>query len=238
MRKLIPPQLRAQIVRRFVLGQRKPIVRSGPFNGLRYVRSAVGSSYYPKLVGCYERELHDQVEQFIESSPELIIDIGAAEGYYACGLARRLPRTKVIAFEAQEHGRELLQEMARANDVSVDIRGLCGAAQLAEALGDQNSCLVVCDIEGGELSLLDPESIPALRFVSFLVETHPDKAEGVESELIARFKSSHEIEVIPTRSPSLSDLEFERPNWLVKKYWPSLTGERSAPTPWLAMRPH
>jgi hypothetical protein len=55
-----------------------------------------------------------------------IINIGAAESYYAIGLALSTPGTRgIVAFEAQELGRQLLQELAAANSVkNVDIRAL------------------------------------------------------------------------------------------------------------------
>lgn len=45
----------------------------------------------PNLVGSYESELHLQIEQLILERPQVVIDVGCAEGYYAVGLAQRLP---------------------------------------------------------------------------------------------------------------------------------------------------
>src|SRR5579859_5362525 len=58
-------------------------VRSGPFAGMRYVDASIGSAYLPKLLGIYERELHPVIEEACASRPGLIVDLGAAEGYYA-----------------------------------------------------------------------------------------------------------------------------------------------------------
>ena len=94
-------------------------VRQGPFAGLRYINRAVGSAFIPKLLGIYERELNGCVEQACAAQFPLIVDVGAAEGYYAIGLARRNPKARVIAFEMEEHGREALREMAGLNGVEV-----------------------------------------------------------------------------------------------------------------------
>src|SRR6266446_5569422 len=64
-------------------------VPKGPFAGMRYIDNAFGSAYVPKLLGIYERELNDCIERACALSFPLIIDIGAAEGYYAIGMALR-----------------------------------------------------------------------------------------------------------------------------------------------------
>src|SRR5919106_5511514 len=66
-------------------------VRSGPFAGLRYVDAAVGAPdradcLPAKLLGSYERELHHAVERQLEVGFSTIVNVGAAEGYYALGL--------------------------------------------------------------------------------------------------------------------------------------------------------
>ena len=62
-------------------------VASGPFKGTRYGELSFFSAYIPKLLGIYERELWGLIEAICESGPTLVVDIEAAEGYYAIGLA-------------------------------------------------------------------------------------------------------------------------------------------------------
>lgn len=62
---------------------------SGPFRGLFYVGESVGSSYFPKILGIYEKELHGILEANKLDSFDKIIVIGAGEGYYAVGLAKK-----------------------------------------------------------------------------------------------------------------------------------------------------
>ena len=74
-------------------------VSGGPFAGLTYPdREPI--SLVPKLLGIYERELHGAVEAAVLGQPEVIVNVGAADGYYAVGLARRCPSATVHAFEA------------------------------------------------------------------------------------------------------------------------------------------
>ena len=56
----------------------------GPFEGLQYpdARSS-GSSLLPKLIGSYEHELHEIINDALGQSYTDLVDIGCAEGYYA-----------------------------------------------------------------------------------------------------------------------------------------------------------
>src|SRR5262245_1247587 len=101
-------------------------VRAGPFKGMKYIRSSAGSCYIPKLLGIYERELYPLVEDAIKTQHDLIIDIGAAEGYYAVGLAMRCPSARVIGYELEPKSQEKLKEMVTINKQDrLEIRGGC-----------------------------------------------------------------------------------------------------------------
>jgi hypothetical protein len=163
-------------------------VSGGPFAGLSYP-DAAATSLVPKLLGIYERELHPAIEAAIAAQPELIVNVGAADGYYAVGLARRCPAAAVIAYEADPGQRELLARVAAANGVDLRIEGA------AERLPDLPAAgaLVVMDCEGCERSLLDAEP---LRDSTVIVELHDFLVPG--DEVIARFERSHAVAVIPT----------------------------------------
>jgi precorrin-6B methylase 2 len=174
------------------------IVQKGPFEGLRIVTDAAGSALIPKLLGIYERELHPAIEEIMSMNPALVVDIGAAEGFYAVGLARRLPGSRVIAFEMESPAREKLRQNAEANDVSahLSIRGCCDAESLSAALAEGSPMVVICDAEGAENEVLDPEAVPALKTASILVELHDFIRPGTTERLIERFSSTHSITTI------------------------------------------
>ena len=90
-------------------------ILSGPFQGLRYISDSVGSNWSPKLMGTYEKELWSIIESIVDHSYELIIDIGAAEGYYAVGLAYRIHKTKVLCFDSEAKAHSLIQKFAKLN---------------------------------------------------------------------------------------------------------------------------
>lgn len=173
-------------------------VAQGPFTGMRYIHHSAGSAYIPKLLGMYERELNPCVEAICTRKPSLIVDIGAAEGYFAVGLALRNSEAQVIGYEMENQSREYLKEMAILNEVvsRVTIRGKCEPADLAAALADDPAPVVVCDVEGYEQQLLDPVAVPALEKAAILVELHDFIIPRITETLRGRFGHTHHIEHI------------------------------------------
>lgn len=184
-------------------------VLAGPFRGLRYVPESVGSVHFAKLLGTYERELWPHIGKLIDRAPDGIINIGAGEGYYAAGLAWRLPGTRVTAFETDAFGRELIGRIAALNQIGarVDIRGCCTPADLAAALAGIERPAIVIDAEGAEGDLLDPARIPALVRADILVEVH-DFIAPLGELLLTRFSPTHQCEEIWSRPRTARDLPF------------------------------
>ena len=168
------------------------VVQAGPFAGLQYpVARAAGSSLAPKLLGSYELEIHDFVESAIANRPERIVNIGAGEGYYAVGMALRVPGARVHAFDTSAPARELTRALAENNGVAgrVHVHGECGISELRR-LAEEPS-LIVCDVEGAERVLLDPRSVPGLSDCEIIAELHRVEADDLISELRARFQATH-----------------------------------------------
>ncbi len=127
-----------------------------------------------RVLGTYECELWPQVEELCRRSHDGMVTVGAAEGYYTVGLARRKPGVPIWAFEADEAIRAALEVNLKLNGVEGQVRvaGRCELAELVAALDGLQNPLVIVDIEGGERELLDPEKSPALRKADILVEVH------------------------------------------------------------------
>ena len=175
-------------------------VRDGPFAGLTYPKlAAAGSAIFPKVIGSYESELHPIIEQIIARDYRRIVNIGAAEGYFAVGFARRMPRTVIEAFEMNEDAHPLLRSMAASNGVSdrVKLHGICTTTEL-KTLALHNDLLLV-DCEGAELILLDPATVPGLESCEMLVEIHTVRGENTGDILASRFRGTHRMTIIPIR---------------------------------------
>jgi hypothetical protein len=185
-------------------------VRSGPFAGVHYLHDAVSGGYIPKLLGIYERELHPVIASLPQHDIRSVINIGASDGYYAVGLARCLPAARVVAFEMEPRGQDFVRRIADNNDVGdrVTVYGRCDLPDLQSAAAGLERPLVICDVEGYEDVLLDPENVPALHSAWILVELHDGKNPNVSDRIRARFEKSHQIETILQTKRTAADFPF------------------------------
>jgi hypothetical protein len=167
-------------------------VLSGPFAGMQLLGRASEGAYIPKLLGSYESELHPLIERTTTADYDAIINIGCAEGYYAVGMARRV-NTPIHAFDIDERARRMCQELARLNGVQDQLRiGMeFHPDNFARYSGQQ--VLVLCDIEGAELSLFDPTAWPNLRQMDLLIEIHQVDGRWTSNDLLPRFVGSHVV---------------------------------------------
>lgn len=225
---------RAEVIARTFEARGQTVVMGGPFKGMAYGVRASEGSRTARLLGAYEASLHPVIESIIAKAPELVVDIGSAEGYYAVGLARRLPGARVLARDQSPQAQALCAALVGANGVAgqVEIGGLFGHEDFD--LCTRARSVVICDIEGAELALLDPELAPGLAHADILVECHPGFAADVVAVLTACFSPTHKITKIgrkledtslPEWMENLSDLDRLIALW----EW------RQGPTPWLWM---
>jgi hypothetical protein len=210
-KKLFPVQLHpAFLAQKQVNCLANGKVISGPFAGMKYIEGSVGSAYMPKILGTYELELHSIIQALCSQNFTLIIDVGAAEGYYAVGMAMRNLSTRVIAFETEPKGQALLKKMAELNNVAdrLTIAGTCNTSSLRNILNSQNKCLLIMDVEGAEKDLLNPEIIPGMRRSEILLELHECVCPGITEIIMSRFSNTHNIERIWERKRQYSDIPF------------------------------
>ncbi len=189
-------QARNSRISRAVLRGQPAVVVTGPFAGMRYIDEAYGSAYWPKVLGSYESALHEPLEHLIERGPRTVIDVGSAEGYYAVGLARRLPEAIVIAIDVDRRARELCRRLAQLNEVDqrVAVRGEVDATELDALL--EPGCLLIMDVEGAELTLLRPDKMPNLASADIVVELHDFVDRTITTVVLDRLAPTHLVTVI------------------------------------------
>ena len=226
---------RAELVSNTLASRSGTKVLTGPFAGMDYEMAASEGSRSARLLGCYEHSLAPVIESIFTTAYPVVIDIGSAEGYYAVGLARRMPNTRVLARDASEKAMNLCRALAAANNVAdrVEIGGIFNHADFA--ICTVQPTLVLCDMEAAELDLLDPAAAPGLLRADILVECHDAIRPGITDALTQRFTPSHHIQridralddrALPAWMEELSDLDRLIALWK----W------RAGPTPWLWMR--
>jgi hypothetical protein len=229
---------RSVLIQNTLLQQQGTIVMQGPLQGLDFLRESAEGCHIAKLLGCYEQPLQPFIEQAIQKQYATVLNIGCAEGYYAVGMALRMPNTRVLAHDLNPKAQEICTALAVKNKVSdrVSISGLFTPADF-EAYAGQD-VLLMCDIEGAERKLLDPESAPALKGMDIIVESHECLIPGITQLLIDRFKTTHDITLV--QDDGQRQL-VKPPQWFINlAHLDQLLATwewRSGSTPWLVMKP-
>ena len=230
---------RSVLIQNTLLQAQGAVVMQGPLAGMDFLAQSAEGCHIAKLLGCYEQPLQPFIEQAITNAYPTILNIGCAEGYYAVGMARRMPNTKVLAFDLNPNAQKVCINLAQKN--SVDDRVMVGALFKPEDFANyaNQKLLVLCDIEGAEKDLLDPEMAPALKGMDLIVESHECLIPGITQALINRFKASHQITLVQDNGQRQIK---DAPQWfnnfahldqlLATWEW------RSGPTPWLVMNAH
>lgn len=228
---------RSVLIQNTVLQQHGTVVWQGPLEGLDFLQQSAEGCHIAKILGCYEQPLQPFIEEAIQSSYPTILNIGCAEGYYAVGMARKMPNTHVSAFDLNPTARQVCGALAEKNGVRdrVTIGALFKPEQFAAYAN--RKVLVLCDIEGGEGDLLNPEIAPALKGMDIILESHECLVPGITQSLIGRFSTTHDIAAVqdngqrqlqnaPAWFNNLAHLDQLLAVW----EW------RSGPTPWLVMK--
>jgi hypothetical protein len=232
MAKLGVPEITSAFVERY--GSK---VIGGPFAGMNYITESTGSSFLPKLLGSYEQELHNVIENIIASNYNTVADIGCAEGFYVVGLAMRMQGApKIYAFDINPEAQALCRSLAKKNKVEdkIIISGFCNTTTLQEIL--QGYSLVICDCEGYETELLQPSYAPALKNSDILVELHDVLKPGITQLIMDRFRDSHHILILdsternPADYPTIDFLPAEQKRVAVSEF-------RNGPQQWAFMTP-
>ncbi len=245
LKAIVPAQFRpGGHLKHLVRMHTKGRVFCGPFSGMRLIHNDGDRAqvHIPKLLGIYERELNLFIEEACALQVPLIVDVGAAEGYYAVGMALRNPKARIIAFETEAKERALLAEMVRLNDVGdrVEIHGRCEPEDLERALTNTPRLLVICDVEGYEAVLLDPTAVPSLRRASILVELHEFVERGITEKIRERFVATHNITHTWQQNRTIADFPFKDfyTEWLPESYFRWAVGEsRPERMSWFWMEP-
>ena len=184
---------RCHLILNDVINRHNLRVLDGPFKGLEFVAKSTEGCHIPKLLGSYEQPLSPYIEEIISKNYSNIINIGCAEGYYAVGLASRMKTAQILACDINIEAQKTCLELSKKNNVAdqISVAGEFLSEDFENIKGEK--IIVLCDIEGNEKYLLDPNKAPSLIHMDILVETH-----GVDEMelLIQRFESTHDITIV------------------------------------------
>ena len=217
-------------------------VQAGPFKGMIF-----HSPTLPMLLGTYEMETYPAIERLRGFKMSRVINIGAAAGFYAVGFARIFPDAIINAFEAEEAFAAMMHQNAMRNSVRDRIiwEGFCTVSDVARLTGLSGLSLIVIDVEGAEMELLDPAKAPGLKKSLVFVELHDIHLAGCTDTIRERFRETHEIQEFFTSERTLSGFPF---SWMTapplrwipgyrRALLDSMSESRPGPQNWFLMIP-
>lgn len=173
-------------------------VYQGPFKGMKILpKWAWGDGDTAgKLLGLYECELFEHVEDAISKNPDVIINVGCAEGFYGIGLGKRT-NAQIVLVDVSDDLLKIARENASVNGVNkIQFTSDSSIETLNNYLGRYNNPFIFMDCEGFEEELLVPEIMPGLANTTLIVESHDCFRPGISERIINRFSATHNIQFI------------------------------------------
>jgi hypothetical protein len=185
-------------------------VAYGPFAGMKLSTDVWWGGQFDavKILGCYESIILRTLED-ISIRDGVLIDIGAADGYFAIGSLRAGFFGRAICYEASERGRAALATNASRNGVMdrIEIRGAADSVTLQTDFVPNNRGVVLCDVEGMEFDLLDAGALENLRGMHVIVELHPhlvDEGPRKRAALLERAEQFFSVRLLRSDDPAPS----------------------------------
>jgi SAM-dependent methyltransferase len=211
-------------------------VLSGPFAGMSMLPDVSwgDGDLAPKLLGCYEAELHQAIAKAIAREPKNVVNIGCAEGYYAVGMARALPQSRVFAFDTSTTAQAICGRAALANRVAAraDVGGTCTLDTLRDIISKDDRTLLLVDCEGAELQLLDPGQVPGIQACDVIVECHDFLDSSITPTLRERFAATHDVEIV-SEGPRNPNQFLSLQRWQSTDRWLAVNENRPMTMNWL-----
>ena len=159
-----------------------------------------GEDIGSQLLGTYESELRPYFERLIEGSPDILINVGCAEGFYAVGFARRMPTVQVRAYDIDAKAREICHANASLNGVAERVRigDFCSPETLVADIANAHFPAILADCEGCEADLLlNPLTKDAVSRALVIVEVHQNaNGQSPLGDLISTYAPTHRHSIV------------------------------------------
>jgi len=197
LNKLI--EQRRSVILNWLYQQTKGSVLYGPFKGMKISPNVCwgDGDTGGKLLGIYENELFDSIQEVIETNPDVVVNYGCAEGYYGVGLGMLLPQSKIVFVDIEDKAIQVSRQNAELNQIKNAEYYNKGDQQMLETiLSSAENPFLLMDCEGAEDYLLDIEAVPSLKKTTILVEVHEFMSQGMTDRLIYKFNETHDLEGI------------------------------------------
>jgi hypothetical protein len=175
----------------------------GLFKGMKLTTS---NSWDPfskinQILGTYEEHVLQELLYFKEKGINCFIDIGAADGYFAVGMAYSQTFENIYAFEISRLGQEIILDTATQNQCEqlITINGEANSSTIAELIWQHKQAVFLIDIEGAEYTFLNLEMLDLLKNCCVICELHPwliEKGYELQNILLSTASERFDINII------------------------------------------
>lgn len=195
------------------------------------------------LLGLYEQEVLAALDR-ASRDRKVLIDVGAADGYYVVGALRSGLFDRAVCFEMDPYGRDIIGLQADANEVGgrISILGEASADFLSQARTVNpfvnSEAVMLIDIEGGEFDLLPEHVIEEMEGMILIIEVHDFDGHTPEdvSALMARLDTRFSTEVITQSERNPNSFE-ELHEWSDDDRWLLCSESRQKRMTWIVCEP-
>jgi len=168
----------------------------GPFKGVGINNHSAWSGTKdigPKIFGLYENQILNWIYQ---KKFDLLIDVGAADGYYALGMLSQKIARRAVTFEISVNDREITKSSAIINNVDdlIFIKGEATSSEIIEVLKSCSNGLIIMDIEGGEYNLITRELLEAAKNYCLVIEIHEVVDKDIQENMLNLCREFHHFE--------------------------------------------
>lgn len=229
---------------KFVLQESGTEVLCGPIKGFRFIEESFWggvSDTATKIFGLYEQQ---NLAVFERQRKSVLVDIGAADGFWGVGLVFAGKFEKSICFEISSTGQRVIRDTAIHNGVSEKVTVFGDALEdtierISSIEPNSDNIFFLIDIEGAEFALLTEPFLERYARSEFLVELHPQMVSGGDERL-------EELEHIASKNFKISYItgdvrdtsEMDKIIKLGDDFkWPIISEGRGFPMRWLHLVP-
>ena len=188
------------------------IVQNGIFKNLKINKESSWSNgdLASKIYGFYENKIQEKLK---EINKPILIDIGAADGFFAVGCLYSNLSKYCYAFEQNEISKSALYKTAEINNVNnqISIMGKVDNKNFFSSLPndlDLSETVILCDIEGEEFKFFSEPILRKLKKSNLIIEIHNENSNSKEIPLLKIAKKYFDVSIIIDSNKDMSEFNM------------------------------
>ena len=186
------------------------IVQNGVFKNLKINKDVTWGrgDIASKIYGFYENKIQEKLK---EIKKPILIDIGAADGFFAIGCLYSKLSKYCYAFEQNETSRLALRKTAEINKVTnqISIMGKVDNQSFLSSLPNNlelSKTVILCDIEGEEYDFFSETILKKLKKCNLIIEIHNESSNSKETTLLKLAKKYFNVNVLLDNNKDMSEI--------------------------------